>query len=179
MTDTLHRPDAAAQYVPYEYLTIRMDSELEPLYRDTYRSLGWQVEDRTQGLAGHASVALKLKRDRRIEHRAEVAELQRSAERSLASIASLERSKGTKAMATSLILGILGSAFLAGSVFAIQAGAIVLSIPLGTIGLVGWVLGYVSHGRVRDRSTVQAAPAIDREYENLYSIGDQATRILR
>lgn len=45
--------------------------------------------------------------------------------------------------------GIVGAAFLAGSVFSLDADLTALSIVLGAIGLIGWVVGFVAHGRVR------------------------------
>lgn len=178
MTETITRPDTVHEYVPYEYLTVRTTAQQEPLTRDTYHSLGWTLEDRVQAVPTQSGVTLKFKRDRRIENRSVMSELQREAEQSLASIAALERSKGARAMAASLVVGIVGSGFLAGAVFAIMAGAVVLSIPLGALGLIGWVLGYLAHGKVRASTTARVAPQIDREYENLYSIGERADRIL-
>ena len=59
-----------------------------------------------------------------------------------------------------------------------MAGAVVLSIPLSALGLFGWVLGYLAHGKVRASTTARVAPQSDRGYENLYSIGERADRIL-
>ncbi|GAA2182483.1 hypothetical protein GCM10009785_21940 [Brooklawnia cerclae] len=170
-------------YVAYEYLTVQADRDLEPLYKDTYRSFGWIIENTTTGvLAGGApnptTVTLKLKRDRRIRNRPLVNELQRKAESAMEAIHDLENSRTSTALAVALAIGIVGSAFLAGSVFAIEAGLWVLSIPLGAVGLLGWLAGYLAHGRIKARKTTQTAPLIDEQYEIIYDASEQAARLL-
>ncbi|GAA2182484.1 hypothetical protein GCM10009785_21950 [Brooklawnia cerclae] len=167
-----------ADFVPYEYLTLQVDRELEPLYRDTYHSFGWAVEGYGTTVPKVSTVTLKLKRDRRIHNRRPVLEQQRVAEQALATIASLEHSKQTAPVIAALTTGIIGSAFLAGSVFAITANLWLLGIPLGLIGLVGWVVGYFLHGRVKASQTAKVNPLIDREYETIYAAGEQASQLL-
>lgn len=176
-------PAYGGDYVAYEYLTLQVDRDLEPLYKDTYRSFGWIIETSTSRvLAGSTpnpnTVTIKLKRDRRIRNRPLVNELQRKAENALEAIRSLEKSRTSTSVATALGIGILGSAFLAGSVFAIQANLWLLAIPLGAIGLLGWLAGWLAHGRVRDRKTAQTAPLIDQQYEIVYAASEQAARLL-
>ncbi|MFT4110895.1 hypothetical protein [Propionicimonas sp.] len=172
MTETI------ADFVPYEYLTIQVDRELEPLYKDTYRNLGYVIEGYAAGIPNPATVALKLKRDRRINNRAAVLEQQRSAEQALATIASLEHSTQTAPLAAALTAGIIGSAFLAGSVFAITANLWLLGIPLGVVGLAGWAAGWFAHGRVKANRVARVTPLIDREYETVYAAGEQAARLM-
>ncbi|MGC3955469.1 MAG: hypothetical protein QM804_14675 [Propionicimonas sp.] len=189
MTDQSVEPDSPPEYpgygdyVAYEYLTVQADRELELLYRDTYRSFGWIIEATAGGPLGGgtpnpATVTLKLKRDRRLRNRPLVNELQRKAEGALAAIRDLEKSRTSTAVATALGIGILGSAFLAGSVFAIEAGLWLLSVPLGAVGLLGWLAGWLAHGKVKARRTSQTAPLIDRQYEIVYDASEQAARLL-
>lgn len=165
-------------FTPYEYLTIQVDRELEALYKDTYRNFGWTIEGYGTGMPNPATVTLKLKRDRRLPNRPAVIEQQRIAEHALATIASLEQSKQTAPMMAALTAGIIGSAFLAGSVFAITANLWLLGIPLGVVGLVGWMAGYVAHGRVRAGRAAKVSPLIDREYETVYAAGEQASHLM-
>lgn len=168
----------ASNFVAYEYTTVRATRELEPLYKDAYGNFGWIIEDIGVTVPGANTVALKLKRDRRLKNRPMILELQRKCENALTSIASMERSKSASALATALTLGIIGAAFLAGSIFALNAGLTVLSIVLGAIGLVGWVAGYFSHGRVLARKTEKLTPLIDRQYDVVFETGEQASRLL-
>lgn len=168
----------STDFVPYEYLTLQADRELEPLYKDTYRNFGWSVEGYGTGLPNVNTVTLKLKRDRRIPSRQAVVEQQRIAEQALATIASLERSKETAPMAAALAAGIVGSGFLAGSIFAITANLWLLGIPLGVVGLAGWAAGWFAHGRVKAGRVAKVAPLIDREYETVYAAGERAARLM-
>lgn len=165
-------------FTPYEYLTIQVDRELEALYKDTYRNFGWTIEGYAAGLPNVNTVSIKLKRDRRLPDRQAVLEQQRTAEHALATIASLEHSKQTAPMIAALTAGVIGSAFLAGSVFAITANLWLLGIPLGVVGLAGWVAGYLAHGRVKANQARKVAPLIDREYETVYAAGEQASRLM-
>lgn len=163
--------------VTFEYATVRADRTLEPLYKDTYASLGWSAEtDRPTNPSGKTTT-IKLKRDRHIKNRPMLVELQRRAEGALTSISSMERSKVSIALTVALIVGIIGAGFLAGSVFALTAGFTVMSIALGTVGLIGWAAGYLSFGKVRDSRAAKLAPLVDRQYDIVYSACEQAAKL--
>lgn len=178
MSQTTTSP-ASRDFVAYEYTTVKADRDLESLYRDSYQNFGWELEGYGSGVPSPNNVSIKLKRDRRIKNRSAVAELQRTCERALESIAGLERSKNTSAFTAALTVGILGCVFLAGSIFAIEASMWTLSIPLGGVGLILWLAGYLVHGKVKARRTRQVDPLIDRQYEIVYDTGEQAARLLR
>lgn len=165
-------------FIAYEYLTVRADRERASLYKDTFANFGWAVEGYGAAMPSTTSVAIKLKRDRRIKNRPLVQELQRKAEAALSTIGSLERSKAATATAASVSIGIVGCAFLAGSIFAIEADNWALSIPLGAVGLLGWLAGYLAHGRVKARRSAQVDPLIDDQFDIVYDTGEQAARLL-
>ncbi|HEY0188518.1 MAG TPA: hypothetical protein VGC67_13590 [Cellulomonas sp.] len=168
----------APDFIAYEYTTVQTSRDLESLYRDTYVGFGWIVEGYGSSIPGAPGVTLKLKRDRHIHNRAAVVALQRRAEQALAEIARLERSKSVVATGTSITIGIVGSAFLAGSVFSLDAGATIASIALGAVGLIAWVAGYVAHGRVRARQIARLTGPIDAQYDIVYQAGEEAARLL-
>lgn len=164
--------------ITYEYSTVRVDRDFESLYRDTYRSFGWIVEGYGATLPKVNTVTLKIKRPRRIKNRPQVVELQRQAEHALADIVSLEKSKRTAAVGTSLGVGIAGSAFLAGSVFAITADNWGPGIVLGTVGLLFWLAGWVVYGKVKNRRTTKVLPEIDQRYGIVYEASEKAAHLL-
>lgn len=174
MTDAMSPTD----FVAYEYVTTRVDRALEALHKDTYRNLGWIEDGYGATLPGRGVVELKFKRDRRVRERAALLGLQREADAAIASISALERSRTSVAMTVSIIVGIVGSAFLAGSVFTLQADLLIPSVVLGAVGLIGWVLGYFLYGRVRERRSRRLAPLIERQYENAYDAAERAARLL-
>lgn len=162
----------------YEYTTIRVPRDLESIYTDSYRNFGWITEAAEAGLPGASTVTLKLKRDRALKNRPLVAELQRQADAALLAITALERSKSSTALGLSIGVGIVGTAFLAGSVFSLEADLVPLSIVLGAVGLLGWLAGYLVHGRVQATRTARVIPLIEQQYDVVYQSGEQASRLL-
>jgi len=171
-------PSLPTGFVAYEYTTVRVPRDLESIYTDSYRNFGWITEATGTGLPGATTVTLKLKRDRALKNRPLVAELQRQADVALVDIAALERSTTSAALGLSIGVGIVGTAFLAGSVFSIDAGLVPLSIVLGAVGLVGWLAGYLVHGRVLARRSARVIPLIEAQYDVVYRSGEQASHLL-
>ncbi|MGO2658139.1 MAG: hypothetical protein ACTH9T_06295 [Mycetocola reblochoni] len=179
---------AAQPFVAYEYSAVTAPRGAEPLYQDVYRGLGWSVErvevpDPVRALPltpsiRPGSVTLRIKRDRGIRNRLLLTELQRKAEARLASIDRLSRSTGARALAVAIGFGIVGSALLAGSVFTLDAGLVVVSIALGAAGLLCWLGGFVGHRLVSGRRAAAVAPELDREHDALSEVMAQAARLL-
>jgi len=166
---------ATTEFVAYEYTTVRAPRDLARLYEDTYRSFGWTVTDE-HTVPG--AVEFKLKRDRSIRTRSAVAELERKAGRSLTNIGRLSTSPHTFAMMSAVTIGLIGTAFVAGSVFTMLGGFIVACVVLGVAGFLGWAGGAVSYSAVRSRRTAKLAARMDDEYRVVYECGAQATRLL-
>lgn len=165
-------------FIAYEYTTVKVDRDMETLYKDAYGNYGWAVDGYGSSTPGAPGVTLKFKRDRRIENRAMVLELQRKSDAALQSISDMERQKSVVPTVAAVSVGVVGSAFLAGSVFALEADHLVVSIILGAVGLLGWLAGYVTHGRVKSRKIAQLTPQIDAQYDVIYATGEQASRLL-
>lgn len=165
-------------FMAYEYTTIRVPRDRESVYADSYRNFGWLTDTTETGLPGATTVTLKLKRDRRVKNRPLVLELQHQSEAALTRIAALERSTSAAAVGTAVGIGIIGTSFVAGSVFSLQADLLVLSIVLGAIGLFGWLAGYLAHGRVQASRRARVAPLIEEQYDVVYRSGEQASHLL-
>ncbi|MCI1748439.1 MAG: hypothetical protein LKI24_10315 [Acidipropionibacterium sp.] len=162
----------------YEYRTVLAPSERVALTRDTYESFGW-VEDGTPSSDSPlGSAALNLKRDRHIKNRSIINELQRRSEAALTDIDRLERSKTQKAQIVAFTIGIIGCAFLAGSVFSMLASLWVPFVLLGIVGLIGWALPYFSYKSIRDSQTSKIAPLIEQRYDTIYDASEQAQRLM-
>jgi len=169
--------DNSQSFVAYEYSTIRIPREKLPLYQDTYAAFGWASEaydsNSTTGF-----VTVRLKRDRNLPSKAVLVELQTSAEDALRNIFTLERSRTTVASIAAMSVGIVGSAFLAGSVFTMQADYLALSIVLGVVGLAGWAVPWFVHRAIHSRRTNAVVPLIDREYDAVYDSCKRAASLL-
>lgn len=179
---------ATDEYTAYEYASARIPQDFEPLFRDTYAGFGWTMESTAANsassvpLAPHSkpsSVTLQLKRDRNIKNRELVRTLQDDADVALTTIFTLERSKTSRAMIVAITIGIIGTACMAGSVFAMNAGLAVLSVALGALGLFGWIGGGLSYREVKHRRTRQVTPLIENSLDALHEASSQAAHLLR
>lgn len=167
------------RFVAYEYTRVEAPADREPLYRDTYANFGWELDGRRSKLQGADTVTLAFRRDRGINHRTDVAELQRTCETSLAAITKAERSVSSTAVAVAAMLGVVGAALLAGSIFALDADLTIVSIALGANGLFAWIAGYFAHGRVAAKQTTKIAQSVDDHYRIVRESSERAYTLLQ
>ena len=79
-----------------------------------------------------------------------------------------------------LLMGILDTAFMAGSVFAVTAEppiswlCILLSIP----AFAGWILPYFVYKKVKDEKTKKVTPYIEEKYDEIYEICEKGHSLL-
>ncbi|MFF2330043.1 MULTISPECIES: hypothetical protein [unclassified Streptomyces] len=179
MIASVPEQSAPSAHTTYDYLTVQTSRHKESLYRDIHQSFGWTFDGYLNSVRPTGGITLKFKRDRHIGNRTVADELQRTAEEALTRIERLERNKAATARASAWGFGVAGSGLLAGSVFSLDAGMTPLSVVLGAIGLLLWVVPFVVHPAVRNRATAKAAPQLDRAYEELYSTAEQAAELLR
>lgn len=83
----------------------------------------------------HGKITIRLKRDRRIINKTELTRLQRNFEAYVTEIEHLEKEKTSFPTIRAITMGIVGTAFMAGSTFAVTAEppqillCIILAIP--------------------------------------------------
>ena len=89
--------------------------------------------------SGKRHATLRMKRDRKLIHKMELTRLQRHFEACAKEIEVLEKSKTSVASAWALVVGILGTAFMAGATFAVthEPPMILLCIILAFPGSLG------------------------------------------
>ena len=172
MSETM---DREKKFIMNEYLEVTIKGSLVPLCSDCYRALGWIIVDTSSGVD---SIKLTLQRDRKIKHRVALCDLQRKCETAFQTIERLENSKMTKALAVALGMGLLGSAFLAGAVFAYLASQLPLSVFLAIPGFLGWGLPYYLYHKVIRKSTDRMNPLIDENYDVIYEACEKASQLL-
>ena len=167
-------------YIGYDYKTVTADSERVSLYLDAYGNFGWIPDDSMQTKQGADIVTLKLKRDRKILNKAELTRLQQHFEACMDEITALEISKTRPAMIYSIIIGLAGTVFMAGSVFAVthEPPMILLCSLLGIPGIIGWALPYrLSKIFIRKR-TVEVTPLIEQKYNEIHDICEKGNSLL-
>lgn len=165
-------------FIGYEYQTVATPQSLESVYADGYQNFGWEMEGTSAPAGGTTSI--KFKRDRKIRNKAELTRLQRQFDACAGEIKSLEQSKSIKASIVAYALGLIGCAFMAGSVFAITAVppntilCIILSVP----GFIGWIIPYFCYVFIRRKKAEAINPLIDKKYDEIYEVCEKANSLL-
>jgi len=169
---------ANRNFVGYEYRDITVSRNMEAMYVDGYQNFGWELDGSAGLPAGLGSVTLKFKRDRKIRNKAELTRLQRQFDASVNEILSMEKSKGDSASIVAFTVGTIGTAFMAGSVFAVTGGLIVLCIILAIPAFIGWILPYFLYKSTYSKKAAKVAPLIDAKYDEIYEICERANNLL-
>ncbi len=157
-------------FVGYEYKDVTVKRSMESVYADGYNNFGWTLEGTSVPIQSFGSVTMKFKRDRKIRNKAELTRLQRQFEACASEIERLEVSKVLGASAVAYAVGIAGTAFMAGSVFAYLAGMLPLSVLLAIPAFAGWILPYFCYLRIQRKKTEQVTPLIDQKYDEIYEV---------
>ena len=167
-------------YIVYEYKEVTVRREMEPIYVDGYANFGWQKESSCTPVTGQAAsmVSLKFKRNRKIRNKAELTRLQRQFEECANEIVSLERAKTMSASITAYTVGLLGTAFMACSVFAYIGGLVVPSILLAMPAILGWITPYFAYCALKKNKTARLAPIIEQKYDEIYANGEKANGLV-
>lgn len=166
------------EFTGFEYRDITVKKNMQAVYADCFGSFGWLLEGSGEIAGKVDSVVMKFKRDRKIRNKAELTKLQRQFEACTGEIVSLESSKVVKAAAIAYVVGVIGCAFMAGSVFAVTAGNIPLCVILAIPGFVGWIIPYLIYRSVSGRKAEAVNPLIDQKYDELYMVCEKANALL-
>lgn len=165
-----------SEYVGYEYKRKEILKEHASLYLDSYPCFGWEedpnaeiAQERTQP---EGYVTLNFRRDRKICNKVELTRLQRNFDGCILEIDRLEKSKATLATIAAMVIGVAGTACMAGSVFAVTADPplITLCIILAIPGFVGWIAPWFVYRVLIRKRSAKIQPLIEDEMEELYEV---------
>lgn len=157
----------------YDYQTVSVKSNTKDLIIDTYENLGFEMTSTGFG-------TVNFKRDRRIENKRELKEIERKVLKSVARIEKLEASKTNTAMAISLAVGIIGALIMGGGMaLVMEMGQLVLGIILGIIGMIVCIPAYFIYVKVSNNKTNKVLPLIEEEYDIISNLCDQAAQLLK
>ena len=165
-------------FVAYEYRDVTVRRDMEALCADSYPSFGWKLENRTHAV-GVSNINLKFKRNRRVSNRAELTRLQREYESHLDDIVKLENSKLIIPSAVAYGVGIVGTVFMAISLFAYLQDMKMLCAILSIPAFVGWIVPYFAFLTLKQRKTEEIIPLIDQKYEAIYDICEKASGLVQ
>lgn len=177
-------------FVAYEYLSLNVNSSKFPLYLDCYENFGWilvnnaaLVDKEDYYINNYNSkglVNIQFKRDRKIKNKTQLTSLQRKLEASLKEIEKLEKEPNTDGIVKSMSVGVIGTIFLAISVFLITVTnpLYILSVISGIIGIVGWILPYFVYKKVKLNKEHDNLALIEEEYNSVYDCCEQARKLI-
>lgn len=165
-------------FIGYEYNSLTIKSDLLSLYVDGYTNFGWILEGTSTAIQKIGTVTLKLKRERKIRNKAELTRLQRQFDAYVNEIIALEHSKTLTAATVAYIIGVLGTACMAGAVFAYLANMLPLMTLLAIPGFIGWIIPYLCYVRISRKKSDKVTPLIDEKYDEIYDICKKANSLL-
>lgn len=163
-------------FIGYEYLDITINKELEAIYIDSYLNFGWQLDRISPAL--QPNTTLSFKRNRKLPNKAELTRLQRKFNGIIADINSLEHSKRLIPATTAYLMGLIGSGFMAGSVFALRNSHVPLTIVLALPAFLGWVMPYFVYRRLTAKRSMHLSPIIEEKFDDLYALTKEANQLL-
>lgn len=175
--------DGQKEFIGYEYKEVIADSSRISFLLDGYENFGWEMDGNVMesvSPSNQRKATLRLKRNRKIMNKMELTRLQRNFEACVNEIDALEKSKTSGAMVYALVVAILGTAFIAGSTFAVTAEPplIVLCIILAIPGFIGWILPYFIYKKMTIKQTEKIAPLIEEKYDEIYNICEKGSKLL-
>jgi len=165
-------------FVGYEYKDVTVKNDIVSVYVDGYTNFGWTLEGTSHPIQKVGAVTLKLKRDRKIRNKAELTRLQRQFDAGVKEIVALEDSKVITAATVAYVIGVIGTAFMAGSVFAYLANMLPLMVILAIPGFIGWIIPYFCYIHVSKKKADKVTPLIDGKYDEIYDVCEKANGLL-
>lgn len=173
-------------FVGYEYKEVIAESSRISFLLDGYECFGWELDEKRRENTENKNPSypkkevIHLKRNRKIINKMELTRLQRNFEACVKEIEALEKSKTSAATIYALVAGIIGTAFMAGSVFAVTAQPpdIILSIILAVPAFVGWIVPYFLYRRITGKQTEKLTPMIEQKYDEIYEICEKGNKLL-
>lgn len=168
-------------YVGYDYKTITADRDMVPMLIDSYASFGWTPNSAIPELYRGKIATLSLKRDRKILNKAELTRLQQHFEACMSMIDTLENSKMRNATIYSLVAGIAGTAFIAGSVFMVtnEPPLVLYCALLGAPGLVLWAAAYPIFRAIREKRAAETVKLIEDKYDEMHEICEKGNALIK
>lgn len=166
------------QFIGFEYKEIDPREKYASLYMDCYPSFGWAADEQAKEIKATGKIVLK--RDRKIVNKAELTRLQRHFEACVEEIRALEKSRTTSATMWAIIVGVIGTAFLARATFAAihEPPQVILSILLGIPGFLGWALPCFLYRKLAAKRAKVVAELVEQKYDEIYELCEQGHQLL-
>ncbi|MBS0958836.1 hypothetical protein JK162_10190 [Leuconostoc pseudomesenteroides] len=161
-------------FVGYEYQERLVKKKYEPIYLDAYPNFGWFIEKYSESKQNPGKIILYMKRNRDMINHAEIKRLENKFEASMSKIIKIEDHTKLGPTIQACLIGILGTAAMAGAVCANNSGQLYFMILLGLIGFMGWALPYLFYKQQYQKKIEKKQPLIESEYDVIYDLTKRA-----
>ena len=178
-----NRTGRTGGFIGYEYKEVVTDPGQASFLMDGYANFGWEVDENVMpgglekyperaGSPQHRKTVIRLKRDRKIINKMELTRLQRHFEACLRELDQLEESRTARARICAVMTGILGTAFLAGSTFAVthQPPMVALMVVLAVPGFAGWIAPWFLYRAMVRRRAQVVDKLVEQKYDEIYDL---------
>ncbi|MGN0166672.1 MAG: hypothetical protein ACI4AB_01405 [Acetatifactor sp.] len=167
-------------FVGYEYKEITVNANQVSMYLDCYENFGWLAGEEFSDMRNPRRVTIRMKRDRKIINKMELTRLQRNFEACARDMEKLQRAKTSAATMWAIMIGIAGTAFMAGSTFAVthEPPVIWLCVLLAIPGLIGWILPCFVYRKMVERKTEKLQPLVEQKLEEIYEVCEKGHALL-
>ena len=171
-------------FIAYEYKEVTVDNSRASFMMDCYENFGWELDERMAEHEPHTNASkktiLRMKRNRKLVNKVELTRLQRHFEACVEDMKTLEKNKTSVASVYAFTTGIIGTAFIAFSTFAVTGKPqhILLSIILAIPGLAGWIAPYFIYRKVVHKQTEKITPLMEAKYDEIYEVCEKGNKLL-
>ncbi|WP_314067992.1 hypothetical protein [uncultured Vagococcus sp.] len=168
------------EFIGYEYKDIITEPERASLYLDGYRHFGWVPDDNFQVSAAKGKITLKLKRNRKLLNKAELTRLQRHFDSCVNELDKIQKSATFPPMMWAILIGLIGTALIAGSTFAVTADSpmILLCVILAIPGFICWAIPPMVYQKLLQKKQGQIEAAMEQKYDEIDDICQKGDKLL-
>ena len=176
--------EQAKNPLTYDYLSYDVKKEMENVYIDIFKNLGWEFIGSEIGILNtgiNINTKLNFKRDRKIAHKTELNSIKTEIEQCFFNIEKLTKNKYILPSIYAYSIGILGTILVALSVFAVTGYLnlnMIFSTLLGIIGIALWIPPYFLYKNVLKEQDLKARPLIDNEYDKIDELCNKANKLI-
>lgn len=167
-------------YIGYDYTELTVEKNQISAYMDGYECFGWVLDENHPEFKESGRSVLRFKRNRKIINKIELTRLQKHFEDCMVQIAELEKSKSRIGTIAALMIGIIGCAFMAGSVFAVtnEPPMVIVCILFAIPGFICWILPYFVYRWAANKKAEQVNPMIEKKQDEVYEICEKGHKLL-
>lgn len=173
-------PEWNSSYIGYEYKEISVARRELSLCLDCYENFGWTMAKDSPIPSGKNTVTIQLKRNRKLLNRMELTRLQRHFEFCIQEIHRMERSKQRTATLWAVLTGLVGTACMAGAVFAVtsEPPRYLLMLLLSVPAFAGWICPVFLYRHTLEIQTRKLQPLIEAKYEEIDQLCEKGHSLL-